>query len=247
MKLGVQLYTLRSQFEQDVPATLNSLAAMGLQYVELAGTYGLAAREFRAMLDGEGLEAVGAHVGLDALRGSLWETLEDARVLGCRFIVLPWIAAEEYAPGWEAVGRSLGEIGRQVVSAGFGFAYHNHAFELVDDGGRSGLETLFASCDPEAVQAEIDVAWVYHAGYDPTVTVRDLAGRVPLVHLKDFTDDPEALDIAAGQGSLDWEAILAACASSGVEYGFIELDHPPKTPSESVRECVEFFRGRGLT
>ena len=246
MTLGVQLYTLRSAFERDVPRTLAGLSGLGVRCVELAGTYGHAPSEFRLMLDDAGLSAVGTHMGLDALGERLPQTLEDARALGCRYVVLPWIGGEDHADGWAAFGRRLEGIGRLVCAGGFVFAYHNHAFELVVEGASTGLETLFASCDASIVQAEIDVAWVYHAGYDPAQMVRSLAGRVPLVHLKDFTDDPNALDIEAGKGALDWDSVLAACAESNVEYGIIELDHPPKAPLESVRECLEYFRGRGM-
>lgn len=56
----------------------------------------------------------------------------------------------------------------------------------------------------------------------------------------------EPQDAIAGQGALDWNSILAACAEARVEFGVVEMDHPPGDPLDAVRRCVEFFRSRGV-
>src|SRR4051812_17155891 len=55
--LGVQLYSFRDAFRTDVPGTLARVRALGIRDVELAGTYGLSAAQFRAALDAAGLSA----------------------------------------------------------------------------------------------------------------------------------------------------------------------------------------------
>jgi sugar phosphate isomerase/epimerase len=127
------------------------------------------------------------------------------------------------------------------------FAYHNHAFDFALENGKPGLDVLYESSDPQAVQAQIDTYWVAYGGSDPAAYIRKLRGRVPLVHLKDGTlggDKPVFLE--PGEGELDWSNILAACEESGVEFGAIELDVCPRDPFVSARACVEFFRHAGL-
>lgn len=247
MKLGVQLYTLRSSFERDLDGTLADLASLGVRHVELAGTYGLSAVEFRERLEAHGLASCGTHVGLDVLRGDLGGLIEDAAVFGHRHVVLPWVAEEEYADGWDALGRALSPLGAELARAGLQFAYHNHAFEFAPVGDRTGLDVLFEAADPASVHAEIDVGWVAYAGHDPGALIRRMGSRASLVHLKDFTDTTEAIDTHPGRGIVPWDDVLDACAEVGTVFGIIEYDNPPEEPIESVRKSLEFFRSRGLT
>ena len=247
VRLGVQLYTLRESLERDFDGTLSGLAALGIRHVELAGTYDLGAAGLRSRLDAHGLSACGAHVGMDALRDDLAGVVSDAETLGHRYVVLPWVGEEDYAAGWDELGRTLSAVGASLGAAGLQFAYHNHAFEFAVSGSGTCLDALFAAADSATVQAEIDVAWVGHAGHDAGVLIRRLGSRVPLVHLKDFAGGQEAVDVAAGEGVVPWDDVLAACEEVGTAFGIIELDHPPEDPLESVRKCVAFFQSRGLS
>lgn len=246
MRLGLQLYTLRDALAAELDGTLASIAAMGVRHVELAGTYGLEAEAFRAKLDAHGLAVCGAHVSLDDLTQRPETVAKDAIALGCGTVVLPWIAEESVGDGWEAFGRSLDPIGRAMRDHGLAFAYHNHAFELKPEGDATRLEALFQGADASLVLAELDLGWIQHAGCDPARTVRSFAGRAPLVHLKDFAAGPTPVDVPAGEGCVDWDAVLLACVESGVEFGIVEMDHPPGDALASVASCVAFFRNRGL-
>ncbi|HZH97853.1 MAG TPA: sugar phosphate isomerase/epimerase [Fimbriimonadaceae bacterium] len=246
MKLGVQCYTLRSEFQKDARNTFRQIADIGIRYIELAGLYDESPETIRGWLDDYGLDVVGSHVGLDRLEGDLPGLIEENRVLRNRYVVLPWVSREDYRLGWSAFGQRLESIAKRLQDAGLEFAYHNHAFEFESEGGRPGLDVLFDTTDPNLVKAEIDTAWVHHGGQDPAGYIRKLAGRVPLVHLKDITDNPDFLDVEAGGGVLDWDSILAACREAGVEAGVIELDECPGPPFESVRLSLEFFRGKGV-
>jgi sugar phosphate isomerase/epimerase len=157
------------------------------------------------------------------------------------------VGKEQYGQGWARLARELNDVGRRVREEGLAFAYHNHAFEFELEGGRPGLDILFENTDPELVQAQIDVAWVRHAGVDPADLLRRLKGRVPLVHLKDITDSPEQLDVVAGGGLVDWDSVLAACAEVKAEFGTVEMDHPPQPALDAVRACHSFFHERGLS
>jgi hypothetical protein len=53
---------------EDVPGTLGRVYDMGFREVELAGTYGMTAEAFKAMLDSVGLTATSMHVPYDGLK-----------------------------------------------------------------------------------------------------------------------------------------------------------------------------------
>src|SRR6266536_4075894 len=77
--VGVQLYSFRDAFKTDVPGTLAHIRAPGFKEVELAGTYGKSAKQFRRALDSAGLRATSMHVGYEIFRDSLSKVLADAK------------------------------------------------------------------------------------------------------------------------------------------------------------------------
>ena len=82
-KVGLQLWSVRGQMQEDVKGTLAKVAEAGYDQVEFAGYYGWEASDLRALLDSLGLTAPAAHVGYDLLSGeNLEKTIADAKVLG---------------------------------------------------------------------------------------------------------------------------------------------------------------------
>ena len=55
-KVGLQLYSVRQDMEQDMDKTLGAVKAMGYDYVEFAGYFGKSAEEIKALLDKHGLQ-----------------------------------------------------------------------------------------------------------------------------------------------------------------------------------------------
>ncbi|MBS1714107.1 MAG: sugar phosphate isomerase/epimerase [Armatimonadetes bacterium] len=242
MKLAVQLYTLRESLAKDLDGTLKRTSDSGYEHVETAGTCGLSPKEFRKRLDSVGLRAVSCHVGLDDVEGGLSESEDMAKTLGAEWLVVPWISEAEYAGGWDRFGERLGSVAETVLSRGLKFAYHNHDFEFREQNGRPGFETLWESA-PETVEAELDVYWAHRAGRDPAEVLRALSGRVPLVHFKDGRDGAFT---PVGEGSLEWEPIVAAARTAGVEWAIVELDESPSDPVDCVAASYLYLTGLGV-
>ena len=115
----------------DPPATLDALAAIGYDEVEFAGYFGHPPAKIREWLDGAGVAAPAAHVGMEELAGAGLASLEAAAVLGHRWLVLPWIPAQmRTAEGYRAVADTLNSAGAAARDAGVRIAYHNHDFEF---------------------------------------------------------------------------------------------------------------------
>ena len=53
LPVALQLYSVRDDFQKDMPGTLRAVKEMGYQGVEFAGLFGHSASEIRAMLEGE--------------------------------------------------------------------------------------------------------------------------------------------------------------------------------------------------
>src|SRR5690606_27163231 len=150
-RLGVQLYTVRDLLAEDFVGVLEAVRRTGYEEVEFAGYHGRDPRAIRTVLDGMGLTAPAAHVGLGALRDDLDAQAEAAYVLGHRYLVVPWLDAGERASldGYRRVAETLNALGARLREAGIQLAYHNHAFEFETFGGdRTGYDVLLEATDP---------------------------------------------------------------------------------------------------
>ena len=245
--LAVQMYTLRDEVAADYAGVLRAVAQLGYRAVELVTLGGLSAAELRTELDTQGLQVAGVHVGLDRLEGDLDAALGDVRVLGARYIVCPWLPPERRgsAESYRDLARTLNRIGRSCQEGGLQLCYHHHDFEFQRFGDTTGLAILFAETDPALVQAELDVYWAAFAGVDPVALIRDMAGRVPLVHLKDMAAGPSRSFAEVGHGVLDFPAILDACDQARVEWRIVEQDRCDRPPLQSVGMSLAYLRSLG--
>ena len=105
------------------------------------------------------------------------------------------------------------------------------------------LDLLYAQTDARYLQAEIDTYWVQYGGGDPVAWCEKLAGRLPLLHLKDYMFTPAAKPAFAeiGSGNLDWKRIIAAAEKSGCQWFIVEQDTCPGDPFDSVAKSYRYI------
>jgi sugar phosphate isomerase/epimerase len=242
------MYTVRDDAARDFVGTLKRVADLGYAGVELAGTGGLAARELRKVLDDLGLRVAGSHVGMEQLEGELAAALDYAAEIGNANVVCPYIGEERRkdADGYRRLADQFNRIGLACKARGMTFSYHNHAFEFERFGDLTGLEILFGATDPTLVKSELDVYWIQYGGEDPVAFIAKLAGRVPLVHLKDMADNESRSFAEIGEGMLDWHAICSAAEQAGAEWFLVEQDVCKRPPMESAELSLRNLRSMGL-
>ena len=232
--IGVQLYTVRAVMATDPEGTLATIADIGYEEVELAGLYGMSAREMKAWLDAVGLAATSSHHSLEEVRGSWEATLEAAVALGQRLVVVPALpVAERDGEALRRVADDFNRAGEAARAAGLRFGYHNHDWEMRPgpDGARP-IDLLLDRTDPELVDWQMDVFWVVHAGVDPMAELDARAGRVTSLHVKDRTAAGEMADV--GAGVIDFRPVLARASELGLLHQYVEHDEPGD-PIASVR------------
>jgi sugar phosphate isomerase/epimerase len=226
--VSVQMYTVRDKSEKDFRGTLAAVAKIGFKAVELAGTFGMAAADLKSYLDSLGLRVSGTHTGIDQLEGDNFQkTVDYYRTVGCKFIVCPWWPKErrQTLADWQASSRLLDTIGGRLREAGFVFCYHNHDFEFQKVGDQTGWELLFGGTNPQNLGSEMDVFWIRFAGLDPTSLIRQYAGRVHLLHVKDMAAGPEKKFANVGTGIIDWQPTLKTATECGTSWFVIEQDN----------------------
>ncbi len=243
-QLGVNLYTLRDLMAQDAGKTLEAVAATGYETVETAGLYGIPAEDFRQLTDRCTLRCPAGHYPFEAHEEDPRGVISTARTLGQQYVVWPWLPPHyrETADDYRRTADRLNEAGRRFSEADLQFAYHNHDFEFerLEDGA-TGYDLLLERTDPQVVSFELDVYWMYKGGYDPLNYIRQYPGRIPLMHFKDGTAAPEKKMVDVGEGVIDFSAILARAGEAGLQYAFVEHDHPEE-PLESIRASYEHLQ-----
>lgn len=252
LQVGIQMYSVRDKCQEDFLGTIRKIAAIGYKYVELAGTYGVSATDLRNALDEAGLQAPSAHIGLQLQDGAgdwkskLKEQVTYAQELGLKRFIVPWYPLGDHPTlaDVDKMASILEEASDIVIQAGMSFGYHNHAFEFKPVDGKLVIDRLLERIPADKLFAEFDLGWVQVAGADPAAYVRKYAGRVPIVHAKDFKADGSDTEI--GKGSVDWDSALAACEEVGVEYVIIEQEGYEIDSLTSAKNNLDFFRARGL-
>lgn len=249
-QVGIQLYSVRDMCEKDFLGTIRQIAEIGYRNVEFAGYYGVSAADLRRAIGDLGISAPSAHIGLsynepDKIEDNLKAQIEYALELGLKRFIVPWYPLPD-APTEDDVAKmadTLEKAGRLVQASGLAFGYHNHAFEFKRVGGKPVMDLLLERLPADLLFAEFDLGWVKVGGEDPAAYVKRYAGRVPVVHAKDFKEDGS--DAGIGRGMVDWDAALDACVNAGVEYVIIEQEEYEVSSLESAKQNFQFFKDRG--
>lgn len=242
-RVALELYTVREPAATDFPGTLKQVADMGYRAVELAGLHGMTAAGVKQTLDDLGLRAMAAHISLDRFATDTAGAIAEAQTLGCDLAIVPFVPPERRtAEATRAMAAAFNDYATQCQAAGLRFGYHNHAFEfepLAD--GATLLDLLLDGTDPALVNVELDVYWVAYANQDPLALIERLAGRLPILHLKDMEAGPNRADAPVGSGTIEWEPILAAGAAAGVDWYVTEQDNPAD-PLEDAAASLRYLQ-----
>jgi sugar phosphate isomerase/epimerase len=242
-RVGLMLYTVREECARDLQGVLRRVAAIGYDGVELHDLYGHDASTVRSWLDELGLVAVGRHAGLDALESDLPALAAELRVLGTDRVALAWIDPPGTIAEARAVVERIAAIAVNARDLDLQFGFHNHWGELAPL--EDGVTTLDLLCELPADQLwlELDLGWIWEAGVDPVEVLERLAGRCPLVHVKDLRSRGSREYCPVGDGAVGYDRILPAALRAGVEWLIVEQDEVEGPPFDAVKRSFDVVRG----
>lgn len=244
MDYSFQLYGARNF--PPVTDFLPRLKELGYAEVEgFGGLYG-DAEGLAAAMKSAGLTMPTAHFGLDMLRDTD-ASMKTAETLGIKTLFCPAIGPDERAQpeaGWKKLAATLAELQEKYSAAGFGFGWHNHAFEFVPtETGRLPMEIILDEA-PNLVW-ECDVAWVVKGNHDPIAWMQRYADRVVAIHVKDIAPAGDCEDedgwADVGHGVIDWKTIMKFVRENTKATNFVmEHDNPndvDRMASRSIAYC----------
>ena len=242
-RIGMELWTYRSQLKADLPQTLAEIHRLGFTDIETASFYGRSPVDFRQVLEQAGLTCSSIITGYARLKSDLPAVIADAKGVGAKYVLTADIPHQGRLTA-EAVHQAVADFnawGAALRAAGLQFGYHPHGFEFVPAGTGNLYDLLLAETKPELVTYELDTYHFAQAGADPVHYLKKYPGRFALVHLKDMAKGaqtgvttgkavPEE-SVALGTGTLDWRAMFAAARKAGVKVYYIE-DESVSAPAQ---------------
>lgn len=250
LTFGVQLFMERAKAEKDLAGALHEIHEAGFPQVEL---YPIAykdrsAAQVRAMVAAAGLAAVSGHFDYEGLE----DKVGYAKELGLKFMVCPMLPRDQWTTleGFRKAADLFNRVGKAARAQGMEFVFHNHDYEFLPINGSNGFSELMQHTDPALVKLEFDIYWLTQAGQNPMAMLKEHAGRVRLVHLKDrlpnsptsYTVDPPQHFTELGRGTIDWAAILKQARAQGIHYAFVDQDDTTLPVLESMKINREYLR-----
>ena len=211
--IGVQLYSVRNDFNKDVPGVLAGIKKIGYEGVEFAGYAGKTAADLRKMLDDNGLKACGSHIqgGLNVLMGDagFQKEVDFNKTLGNDKLIIAMGNART-VDDWTKMADNFSAVAAKLKPLNLRLGYHNHTAEFTAVDGQIPEYLFFDKAGPD-VFVQLDVGHCVHAGGDPIAVIKKYNSRLVSMHIKDC--NPATRGDIVGEGSVKWAEVLAACAS----------------------------------
>jgi sugar phosphate isomerase/epimerase len=241
--VGLQLYSVRTECQKDLPATIAAVADIGYQGVEFAGYYDYSAEDLRKLLDDNGLKCCGSHTQLDTLLGdNLPKTIEFNKIIGNKYLIVPWLDPNKYnsVEGWKEAADMFNELAAKVKPHKMQVGYHNHSHEFKPIDGQVPWDIFFGNTRKDVIM-QCDTGNAMIGGGEVIPYLRRYPGRAVTIHLKEYSATNK--NAVIGEGDIPWEELLTLCETiGGTKWYIIEEEKDVYPPLEAAERCYKNFR-----
>ena len=252
-QIAAQIYCFRDflQTERGIADTFRRLHGMGYEAVQLTASLpeSVTPERLLKLLAGHGLKAVSSHESGAKIFSEPDRIIEKLQALGVKHLAYPGPHLSPTGVG-EVIdlAEKLNALALKFKEHGITLAYHNHHIEFRRFEGKMMLDLIYEHAP--ALQGEIDTHWVQRGGGNPLNWIKRLAGRMDVIHLKDYgVDTAEIKSIwsnqpvmkPVGSGNLDWNEIIPAAEQSGVKIFVVEHDKDVPDPFASFEKSFAFL------
>ena len=251
MRIGAQFYTLRDYCKNldDFALSLRKVADIGYKTVQISGTCPYDAEWLREQLSMNDLRCVLTHIPVPRLVGETAQVIADHHVFGCEHIGLGWYAFNEDKPeeSYANFMATYPRVAKEIRDGGRYFMYHNHdnEFKLAPGSKQIVLEKLAQDIPAHGMGFTLDTFWIQAGGGDPAQWVEKLAGRVPVIHLKDYAYGRRMAVV--GEGNINFDRVFEKAEKSGTKYMLVEQDDcNGEDPIECLRRSYEYLKACGF-
>lgn len=265
--IGIQMSTIKKKVDElGAYETLKACAEMGYHCMEVSqipmtaeNVSGMrkACREFgiKIAANSAALEPMAPGMPGEYLVSDFDKIVEDCKALDTNMLrigMLPITCMGSREKAVDFVKRA-DEMAERLGEHGIDLYYHNHHVEFVKYDGQYLLDII--RDNTKKMGFELDIHWIHRGGENPVEFIRRYAGRIRLLHLKDYRIAQlpvpgEGFDMKAffadffnlvefaevGEGNLPIRECIEAGLAGGSEYFLIEQDDTyGRDPFESLK------------
>ena len=248
MQVGAQFYTIREHCKtlEDFAESLKKVADIGYKTVQISGTCAYEPQWLKEQLAKNDLKCVITHTNAQRMVEMPEIVAAEHDVFDCQYVGLGMYSfnpdkghsfpdfMEKYAP----TAKKLKECGKY-------FMYHNHAHEFKRLDGKLILEKIAESIPADELGFTLDTYWVQVGGGDPAQWLEKLAGRIPVIHLKDCAWGQQMAVV--GEGNINFDRVFEKAAAGGTMYMMVEQDNcNGEDPFDCLRRSYNFLKANGF-
>lgn len=252
--IGIQMSTIKDKIaELGAYGTLKACAELGYHCVEVSqipmtpeNVAGMkkACEEFGIKIAAcsASLEPMIPGMPGEYLVSDFDKIVADCKTLNCdllRIGMLPMTCMGSREKALDFVRRA-DEMAARLKEHGIDLYYHNHHVEFIKYDGEYLLDII--KDNTKYMGFELDIHWIHRGGENPVEFIKKYAGRIRLLHLKDYRISevkiPEKFDpktfmnvftsnvqfAEVGEGSLPIKECIEAGFAGGSQYFLIEQD-----------------------
>jgi sugar phosphate isomerase/epimerase len=255
--IGLLIYAVLADWKKDFDGTLNAVAQMGYEGVELTQYEKWTperAKEVRKLLDGIKLKVFATHtepeffvpgekmklaIELNQILGS--QTVCCVRGLATTPTGIGYHAkATSEADAWKELADVLQEAAVTLKRSKMSCSFHNHAVEFQT---KDGLRPIDILCKAKDLVQHVDVNVCRRAGTDPVAFMKQYPGKTECLLLTDGPPDDKRHAPLFGKGDIPWKDVFATAESvGGVKYYLLTHGATELTPLETVKRDLEQYK-----
>lgn len=248
-QIGFQSWVMKDELAKDFSGTLQKMAALGYNSIEMCSPQGYAqfgfgalqrfnARELKTMIKDAGFTCVSSHYVFSELKDHAEERVAFAKELGLSQMVISSYGLPKTATldDWKKAADESNKIAEITRKSDIQLAFHNHNVELEKLDGEIIYDVLLDRLDPDLVKMQFQL-WVIIMGYKAADYFKKYPGRFISAHLYDWTGKGEEM-APLGKGVIDWNEFFAAAKIGGVKNYYAEMNFP------YLKESAAFLAAR---
>lgn len=229
-RVGLELYSVRNAMKADPERTLAAVRAMGYDDVELLwsfGNFGRTPKQVHDTLKKEGLKAPSGHIAPEALLKDWEKSLEDAKLVGHQYLIVPSLPDETKSSldEWRRWADRFNAAGDLARRAGIWLAFHNEPEHVKPLSGSIPYEVFIERTVGSKVRLQLDFGNMELGGGKPMDYLQKYKDRYWSFHVKDVALD-HTRDTELGAGRTNLGALLAAIPDVQKKPCYVEQESP---------------------
>ena len=246
---AVQLFTLRDYIQtlEGFADSIRRVREMGCDTVQFSRLGASIPADFITDVIREyDMKVCVTHSPMQRIFHDLPKLIQEHQAWGCPSVGLGNLENCYLDDGYEGYCRFIRDIApvvEELKKNGMTFSYHSHTFEFVRYRGKCMYDLLIEETDPEGFHFIQDSFWMKYGGLPHETYMKKVAGRMEVMHAKDFTMLLLPMGHilgetgTIGEGNIDYPPLLRAAARTGVKVVAIEQDRCQRDPFACLQDA----------